>query len=372
MQKKNSLLLLYLIITTTVASAQQLPPAKETLKALVSVNGYFMKKYADCTQPIVVKGISRPSNIWTRGIYYEGLMALYSIFPDDAYYDYATHWADFHQWGFRNGSKTRNADDICAAQTYIDLYRLAPQSEKIRKAKSCGEMLLNTPIVNDWTWIDAIQMGMPVLAKLGTTLADKRYYDKMWQMYSCTRNKMGLFNASEGLWWRDKDFLPPYKEPNGEDCYWARGNGWVYTALVKVMNEIPVNEIHHKDYLKDFINMSKALKQCQREDGFWNVSLHDATHFGGKETTGTSLFVYGMAWGIRQGILSRSEYLPVVAKAWNALLKESVHPDGFLGYVQGTGKEPKDSQPVGYDNVPDYEDFGVGCFLLGGSEVYKL
>ena len=42
--------------------------------------------------------------------------------------------------------------------------------------------------------------------------------------------------------------------------------------------------------------MSKALKKCQREDGFWNVSLHDPTNFGGKETSGTALFVYGMAW----------------------------------------------------------------------------
>jgi unsaturated rhamnogalacturonyl hydrolase len=53
-------------------------------------------------------------------------------------------------------------------------------------------------------------------------------------------------------------------------------------------------------------------------------------------------------------------------------VKASVHPDGSLGYVQGTGKEPKDSQPVSYDNKPDFEDFGLGCFLLAGSEVYKL
>lgn len=64
--------------------------------------------------------------------------------------------------------------------------------------------------------------------------------------------------------------------------------------------------------------------------------------------------------------------MPVVMKAWNALVTESLHPNGFLGFVQGTGKEPKDSQTVGYDNVPDFEDFGLGCFLLAGSEVYKL
>jgi unsaturated rhamnogalacturonyl hydrolase len=53
-------------------------------------------------------------------------------------------------------------------------------------------------------------------------------------------------------------------------------------------------------------------------------------------------------------------------------VKDCVHPNGFLGYVQGTGKEPKDGQPVSYDHQPDFEDYGLGCFLLAGSEVYKL
>lgn len=64
--------------------------------------------------------------------------------------------------------------------------------------------------------------------------------------------------------------------------------------------------------------------------------------------------------------------MPAVAKAWKALLKETVHPNGFLGYVQGTGKEPKDGQPVTYNSMPDFEDYGLGCFLLAGSEVYQL
>ena len=118
--------------------------------------------------------------------------------------------------------------------------------------------------------------------------------------------------------------------------------------------------------------MMQALVPLQRTDGYWNVSLHDPTNFGGKELTGTSLFIYGMAWGINNHILDKKKYLPIVTKAWNAMAKESVHANGFLGYVQGTGKEPKDRQPVSYTNVPDFEDFGLGCFLLAGSEVYKL
>ena len=70
--------------------------------------------------------------------------------------------------------------------------------------------------------------------------------------------------------------------------------------------------------------------------------------------------------------MDKKEYLPVLLKAWNAMVQDAVHPDGCLGYVQGTGKEPKDGQPVTYDKIPDFEDYGIGCFLLAGTEVYKL
>ncbi|WP_321478723.1 glycoside hydrolase family 88 protein [uncultured Bacteroides sp.] len=359
----------------SVLKAQENIVRSEVLKTLVSVNDYFMSKYSDCTLPSKTDRV-RPSNIWTRGVYYEGLMALYSIYPQERYYNYAYEWASFHKWGMRNGTTTRNADDQCCGQTYIDLYNICPSSPKmIKNIKVCMDMLVNTPQVNDWTWIDAIQMGMPVFAKLGKLTSDQKYFDKMWNMYIYSRNTHGgngLFNPKEGLWWRDQDFDPPYKEPNGKNCYWSRGNGWVYAALVRVLNEIPQDEKHRSDYLNDFKSMSKALKACQRTDGFWNVSLHDSGNFGGKESSGTTLFVYGMAWGIRNNILDRKEYLPVLLKAWQALVKDAVHPSGFLGYVQGTGKEPKDGQPVSYTNIPDFEDYGIGCFLLAGSEVYKL
>ena len=373
-KKTLALLCLAFLLLAGNSWAQPLKQ-KEVLETLTKVNGYFMKKYADYRLPSFYKKM-RPSNIWTRTVYYEGLLSLYSIYPLDEYYDYAYGWADFHEWGFHRGTTTRHADNYSPGQIYLDLYRLCPNdAEKIRKTRANINMLVNTPQVNEWWWIDAIQMGAPIFAKLGRLTGEQKYFDKMWAMYAYTRNEHGgngMFNPKDGLWWRDQDFDPPYKEPNGEDCYWSRGNGGVYVALTRIMDEIPADEKHRADYLADFLTMSEALKKCQREDGFWNVSLHDPDHFGGKELTGTSLFVCGMAWGINQGLLDRAEYLPIVEKAWNAMVKDAVHKNGFLGYVQGTGKEPKDGQPVTYDSVPDFEDFGTGCFLLAGSEVYKL
>lgn len=356
-------------------SAQPLPNRDSILHTMKTVNGYFMKKYPDYRQPLFAKGRIWSNAIWTHTVYFEGLLGLYSIYPHDSYYEYMKGWADFNGWGYWRGTTTRHADNYSAGQVYIDLYRMSPEPEKLRKVTANAKMLVTIPQDDDWWWIDAIQMGMPLLAKMGAMTGDGQYHKKMWQMYCSTRNsqgKQGFFNEKDGLWWRDKDFIPPYKEPNGKNCYWSRGNGWVYVALSRVMDEISTSNEHFQDYAKDFRTMSRAIKDCQREDGFWNVSLHDPAHFGGKETTGTSLFVAGMAWGIRRGLLDRKEYLPVVVKAWNAMVKDAVHPNGFLGYVQGTGKEPKDGQPVTYNSIPDFEDFGTGCFLLAGTELYKL
>jgi unsaturated rhamnogalacturonyl hydrolase len=348
---------------------------EKTMESMVVANSYFMDKWPDAGKTIVTDK-QRQSNIWTRAVYYEGLMALYKLKPDSSYLRYALHWGESHKWGLNDGVKTRNADNQCCGQTYIDLYLLDRyKEERITEIRKCIDSMLVKDKIDDWNWIDALQMAMPVFARLGTIYNDKSYFDRMNEMYLYTKLKHGtngLYSEKDHLWWRDKDFIPPYKEPNGENCYWSRGNGWVVAALVRTLSFLPGNSKYRKEYTRTLKDMFEALVPLQRKDGFWNVSLKDSTHFGGKELTGTALFVYGMAWGINEGLISKKQYKPVVMKAWNALITESLHTNGFLGYVQGTGKEPKDRQPVGYDNVPDFEDFGLGCFLLAGSEIYKL
>lgn len=353
--------------------AQKIPTKKSVLKVLQSTNAYFMNKWPDAGKPIITNK-ERPSNIWTRAVYYEGLMSLYQIDPQKSYYDYAVQWGEKHQWGLRGGVKTRHADDHACGQTYLDLYQIDSKPERIKDIKASIDLMVQSGKVDDWTWIDALQMAMPVFAKLGKSFNDTSYYNYMYKMYLHTKNTEGggLYNAKDALWWRDKSFVPPYQEPNAEDCYWSRGNGWVLAAMVRVLSILPENATGRAEYLKMYHEMIKALIPLQRADGFWNVSLHDANHFGGKETSGTALFIYGMAWGVNQGILDRKTYLPILIKAWNGIVKSAVKNDGSLGFMQGTGKEPKDGQPVTYNSIPDFEDYGLGCVLLAGTEVYKL
>lgn len=359
------------------AGAPAVFPARTTVvTAMRLANDYFMAKWPDPGADIVTDK-TRPSHIWTRAVYYEGLMALYAVDPERQakYAAYAVAWGESHGWGLNGGTTTRSADNQCAGQTYIDLYGLQADAARVRDIKADIDAVVASPQANDWTWIDAIQMAMPVYARLGVLYGASTYFDKMYAMYSDTKKVeggKGLYNPTDHLWWRDQDFDAPYAEPNGKSCYWSRGNGWVYAALARVLDILPATDAHRPEYLADFEAMSRALVSVRRADGFWNVSLFDPTHFGGKELTGTALFAYGMAWGVRKGILAQVEYGPIVAQSWNAMVTDSLHPNGFLGWAQGSGKQPSDGQPLSYDKIPDFEDYGLGCFLLAGSEIAKL
>ncbi|MFT4155454.1 glycoside hydrolase family 88 protein [Parafilimonas sp.] len=355
-------------------TTQHIPKQNNVIAVMEKANNYFMNKWPDAGKSIITNK-ERPSNIWTRAVYYEGLMALYSIDKKKAYYDYTKQWGDKHNWQVAGGIETGSADNHCAGQTYIDMFLIDKDSAYIKNIKASIDKMVKSEKADDWWWIDALQMAMPVFVRLGNVFNDSSYYNKMYEMYAYTKYKHGgngLYNPQDHLWWRDKDFVPPYKEPDGEDCYWSRGNGWVLAALTRTLMLLPESNSHYAAYKQDYLDMVKAIAPLQQKTGLWTVSLHDPSHFGGKEISGSSLFVYGMAWGINKGWLDKKTYLPVVTKAWNAIVKDAVHPDGKLGYVQGTGKEPKDGQPVTYNSTPDFEDYGLGCFLLAGSEVYKL
>ena len=379
MLKRFSIIYTIILLAVMPVAAQS---ADKVLEAACRVNNYFTSKWPDPTKDTFV-GRRRPSSLWTRGVYYEGLMALCSIDPQPHYLQYVDEWANFHKWTPRNGTETTNADDQCCMQTYLDRYEMTGEKQMLDSCRANMEKQMSQGRVDYWTWIDAIQMAMPAYSKMYKVTGDERYILFARDCYEWTRNKCGggLWNAEEGLWWRDADFVPPYKESDGNNCYWSRGNGWVVAALIRTIEDLQCTvdngqctldvRVFCNELKADYKAMMQALLNCQREDGFWNVSLVSPTTFGGPETSGTSLFLMGMAWGIRNGLLPVELYRAATDKAWNAIRK-AIHQNGFIGYMQGTGKEPKDGQPVTYTSVPNFEDFGTGCVLLGAVEYYKL
>ena len=88
---KRIITLLTMAVSALTMTAQS-ATADDVLSTARKANNYFMAKYADPTLPTNVKKV-RPSSLWTRAVYYEGLMALYEIDQDQRYIDYTDRWA---------------------------------------------------------------------------------------------------------------------------------------------------------------------------------------------------------------------------------------------------------------------------------------
>jgi rhamnogalacturonyl hydrolase YesR len=72
-----------------------------------------------------------------------------------------------------------------------------------------------------------------------------------------------------------------------------------------------------------------------------------------------------MAWGVNEGVLDHDTYLPVIRKGWHALAG-AVDASGKLQWVQGVGAAPATTTQA------STQPYGVGLFLLAGSEVARL
>ncbi|HTU03120.1 MAG TPA: DUF4861 family protein, partial [Candidatus Sulfotelmatobacter sp.] len=115
---------------------------------------------------------------------------------------------------------------------------------------------------------------------------------------------------------------------------------------------------------KLFTEMAEKILSCQQPDGLWRASLLDPASYPLKEASGSGFYVYALAWGVNQGLLDRSKYDPAVRRGWSALVG-CLDSDGKLTHVQPIGADPK-----AFDG-DSTEVYGVGAFLLAGSEVYR-
>jgi hypothetical protein len=210
-------------------------------------------------------------------------------------------------------------------------------------------------------------MVMPVMTKLYKTTGNELYLQKLYEYFSYAKNLM--YDEESGLFFRDAKYVyPKHQTQSGLKDFWARGNGWVFAGLAKVLQDIPAHDTHRNEYIQVFRSMTAALINAQQPEGHWTRSLLDANQAPGYETSGTAFFTYGLAWGINNGILDKEIYRPAIEKAWKYLTNIALQTDGKVGYVQPIG-ERADQHDV---NAETTADFGVGAFLLAASEMVHL
>jgi unsaturated rhamnogalacturonyl hydrolase len=316
---------------------------------------------------------------WTNGALYAGMVEWAGIAGNDSYYEWLKSISEKNGWsyGMRSNPLGRyHADDYCVGQTYIELYRKYKDKNMIKPMRDYFDKILKDPAKGDllfvntkdywstqrWSWCDALFMGPTVWAKMANVTGKKKYLDFMYREYKATTDY--LYDKEEDLFFRDSNYFTR-KEANGAKVFWGRGNGWVFAGLPVIIRELPA-KYEHKDYFVTiFKEMADKIQSLQSADGFWHASLLDPASYPNPEMSATAFFVYGLAWGIDNGYLDRSKYLPSVVKGWKSMVT-SVWPDGKVGFIQPIGADPKS---VTREMT---EVYGVGGFLMAGTEITRL
>jgi rhamnogalacturonyl hydrolase YesR len=303
------------------------------------------------------------SRDWTYAALYAGFMAVPQPVAGSRYQDAMLAMAQGFHWQL--GPRLAHADDQAIGQTYLALYQEHHDSAMIAPTRERFDAVMklpDNPAKPLWWWCDALFMAPPVLAELSQATGDRHYLVFMDHEWSITSNL--LYDPAQHLFYRDATFLHA-KEQNGKSIFWSRGNGWVMAGLVRVLASMPKNDPLRPKYVQQFQLMAAAVASLQGSDGLWPPGLLDAAAYPLPENSGSAFITYALAYGVRERLLDRKRYLPIVKRAWAGLLSH-VYADGRLGCIQPIG-----AAPGAYPATSSYV-YGIGAFLLAGSEIYQL
>jgi unsaturated rhamnogalacturonyl hydrolase len=317
---------------------------------------------------------AHPTTDWTQAAGDAGMIALAGISSNPKYRDALLAMGEANDW--KPGPRLYHADDLAIGQTYAGLYFLYRDPKMIAPLRSRLDAILSAPPnvesldfhqPNDqatqlWSWCDSLFMAPPVWMQLFAATGDERYLD--FAVKNWWRTTAYLYDPSEHLYFRDSTYFDR-RETNGKKIFWSRGNGWVMAGLVRVLQLLPTNHPTRARFERLFQEMAETILGDQQPDGLWRSSLLDSDSYPLKESSGSGFYVYALAWGVNQGLLDATKFKPGIHKAWTALV-DSVDGDSKLTHVQPIGSDPK---TFADDST---EVFGVGAFLLAGSEVYRM
>jgi unsaturated rhamnogalacturonyl hydrolase len=372
---KNILLLLFLpMLFLSCGSNRSLIKAKDSGEQLMSII-HTVNSYWQTTHP------EQGNPFWDNAAYHTGNMEVFKITGNEKYKQYSEEWAIKNQWKGATSPDTAGwkysygekpeyvlfGDWQICFQTYIDLYHLAPADYKVARAKEVMSYQVQTGNNDYWWWADGLYMVMPVMVKMYKLTGEKIYLEKLnsYFSYACSI----MYDSTEKIFYRDAKYLwPKHKTAGGKKDFWARGNGWVFAGLAKVLQELPLDDPNRNQYINVFKGMASTLKKYQQPGGYWTRSILDTAQAPGYETSGTAFFTYGYLWGINNGYLNKKTFLPVAENGWNYLLTVALQPDGKIGYVQPIGERAIPGQVVDKNST---SNFGVGAFLLAACERYR-
>jgi rhamnogalacturonyl hydrolase YesR len=313
---------------------------------------------------------------WQKGAFWVGMTRFADVSGEKRFADAIL--ANGRAAGWQAGPRTYHADDHVIGQSYLWAARHGAGAEATKPLRSTFDSVLAKPAVTHlsfviatnyedtaclrrWCWCDALFMSPPAWVELTQQTGDPRYAEFALAEFWATTDF--LYDPAERLFFRDSRFFER-RDRQGRKQFWSRGNGWVFAGIANLLDSLPKDSPHRPRMEQLFRQMAGRLRGLQKPDGYWPPSLL-APENSPPETSGTGFYVYGLAWGVRHGLLDETAYRPAIEKGWRALAS-AVAKDGRLGWVQQVSDRPEAVAET------DTQFYGTGAFLLAASAVASL
>lgn len=234
-------------------------------------------------------------------------------------------------------------------------------------------------------WLDGLYMAEPFKAAYAQMTGRNEDFEDIANQF-ILMEKVARDNATGLIYhgW-DESRLQRWANPETGKSpeFWSRAMGWYLMGLVDVLDYFPKDHPKRKELIDILNRLASAISKYQDPTSgvWWQV-----TDKGGKpgnylESSGSSMFVYGLAKGIRMGYLDES-YLPMVKKAGDGLIKHFVETDaGGVAHLTkavggaGLGGNPyRDGSYEYYIKEPTRPDDlkAIGPFMQACSELDML
>lgn len=287
-----------------------------------------------------------------------------------------------------------NIDYVNAGKILFDLYKTTKDTRYLTAMRTLRKQLETHPRTNSggfWhkkiypyqMWLDGLYMGTPFYARYtvefekGKSLDDVAKQFEQIHLHTIDKKTGLLFHA----WDESKQMPWANKETGTSPNFWSRSIGWYMMALVDVLDYMPKDHPKRKELIQYLNEISVAVAKYQDPSGLWFQVTDAGTKEGNYlEASGSEMFVYAFAKGVKKGYLPLS-YKKLAEKGFDGIVNKliTVDADGEIHITQvcasaGLGGNPYRDGSYEYyikEKIKIDNSHGLGPFILAALELEK-
>ncbi|MBO3270830.1 glycoside hydrolase family 88/105 protein [Hymenobacter defluvii] len=389
-----SRLLLSGLLLTSVASVAQMPTSAPPMSQRMA--DAFISWHPDS---IVIGNRKTARWDYEQGLMLKALERVWQRSGDGKYFTYIQK--DLDQFVQPDGSirtykpTDYNLDNLATGHALLLLSQvsLPKKTDKYQKAAQLLHQQIegqprtkaggfwHKKVYPNQMWLDGLYMAEPFYAEYSQVFNQPEGFDDVAKQFALIEKN--LVDSKTGLLYHGYDESREQKWANKQTGqspnFWDRGMGWYAMALVDVLDYFPQNHPQRAQLIKDVQRLAPVLAKYQdAKTGTWSLVVDQAKRKGNyAEASGSSMFVYALAKGVRMGYLDK-KYLQTAQKGYDGLLKTFVSTENnalaFNGTVSvgGLGGNPyRDGSYEYYLSEPLRKNDlkGVGPFILASVEM---